>query len=325
MKALVLNALHQPLDYQDMPIPEPGAGEVLVTLRAAALNHRDVYITQGLYGGIKFPTILGSDGAGECRGKAVVIDPTIGWGENPRVQAKDFGILGMPQDGTFAECIKVPEANLHPKPEHLSWEQATALPLAGVTAYRVLFTRCQVQAGEKVLITGIGGGVALFALQFAVAAGAEVWVTSGSDEKIEKARQWGAAGGANYRVEAWDKQLRQQTGGFDVVIDSAAGDGFAALAGLCNPGARIGLYGGTRGKINGLSPQLVFWKQLNIFGSTMGDPQDFKHMLDLVNTHRIVPVVDSVFDLSEGNAALEKMNGGGQFGKIVLKLSSPRL
>lgn len=318
MKALIFNAVHQPLEYMDFPAPQPGPGEALVALRAAALNHRDVYITKGQYPGITTPKILGSDGAGEYRGKAVVIDPSFQWGDNPAAQSKDFHILGMPKHGTFAAAVCVPRANLHPKPEHLSWEQAAALPLAGVTAWRVLFSRCQLRAEEKVLITGIGGGVALFALQFALAAGAQVWVTSGSAEKIEKAVGLGATGGALYRNADWDKGLRQQAGGFDVVIDSAGGDGFAALPGLCNPGGRIGLYGGSLGKINNLSPQLIFWKQLSLLGSTMGTGRDFKNMLAFVNKHRIVPIVDNVFPLADGNAAFDRMHLGEQFGKIVL-------
>lgn len=301
-------------------MPAPGKGEARVQLRAAALNHRDVYIHKGLYPRIETPKILGSDGAGEYRGKAVIIDPSFQWGDDPAAQGKDFHILGMPTHGTFAAFVGVPRSNLHPKPEHLNWEQAAALPLAGVTAWRVLFARCQLRPGEKVLVTGIGGGVALFALQFALAAGAEVWVTSGSADKIKKAAALGARGGALYQEADWDKQLRQQAGGFDVVIDSAGGDGFAALPGLCNPGGRLGMYGGSLGKINGLSPQIIFWKQLSVFGSTMGTRRDFKNMLAFVNKHQIVPVVDAVFPLEEGNKALERIAQGGQFGKIVLSI-----
>ncbi|MCC7506303.1 MAG: zinc-binding dehydrogenase [Saprospiraceae bacterium] len=320
MKALVLNALHQGLDFQEMPAPHAGKSEGLVRLRAAALNHRDLFITQGLYAGIKFPTILGSDGAGEYRGKAVVIDPSLDWGSDPRAQGRGFRVLGLPDDGTFAEQIAIPRSNIHPKPGHLSWEQAAALPLAGVTAWRVVFTRCQIKAGERVLITGIGGGVALMALQLAAAAGAEVFVTSGSDEKLQKAVALGAKGGVNYRNADWDKTLKKEAGGFDVIIDSAAGNGFTLLPALCHPGGRIGVYGGTLGKIDGLSIQPVFWKQISILGSTMGTRLDFKKMLAFVGKHEIVPVVDSVFPLSEGSAALQKMDQGGQFGKIVLSI-----
>lgn len=320
MKALVLKALHQPLDCIEVPAPAPAKGEAIIQLRAAALNHRDLFITQGLYAGIQFPCIFGSDGAGEYRGKRVVLYPALHWGSNPDFQAKDFRVLGMPDDGTFAEQIKIPRSNVFPMPGHLDWEQAAALPLAGLTAWRTLFSRCKLKKAEKVLIAGIGGGVALTALQLAVAAGAVVFVTSSSDEKIGKAMKLGAKGGANYRTEGWDKKLKQECGGFDVIVDSAAGDGFAAFPALCNPGARIGVYGGSLGKINGLSMQPVFWKQISILGSTMGSPREFKAMLAFVEQHGIVPVVDSVYALADGNAAFEKLEKGGQFGKIVLRM-----
>lgn len=304
-----------------MPDPIPQKDCEIVRLHASALNHRDVFITQGLYAGIRTPCILGSDGAGEWRGQRVVLYPALEWGDNPNFQGKNFRVLGMPDEGTFAEQISIPGPNIFPMPKHLNWEQAAALPLAGLTAWRTLFSRCQLKKGEKVLITGIGGGVALTALQLAVAAGAEVFVTSGHAHKIEKAMKLGAKGGANYREEGWEKRLKQEVGGFDVVVDSAAGEGFAALPGLCNPGARIGLYGGTRGKVNGLSMQPVFWKQISILGSTMGSPAEFKAMLDFVQKHEIVPVVDAVFPLREGVQAFKKMEDGEQFGKIVLKIA----
>lgn len=318
MKALVLNALHEPLEYVDMPEPAPGKGEVVVKLHAAALNHRDVYITKGQYANIQYPCIPGSDGAGEYRGKPVILYPAFDWGKDSRAQGKDFRVLGMPDNGTFAEYIAIPRTHLFIRPPHLTSEQAAALPLAGMTAYRTLFTRCALKKGERVLVTGIGGGVALFAFQFALAAGADVWVTSGSEEKIQKAIQLGVRGGVSYRTDGWDKQLKQQAGGFDVVIDSAGGDGFAALPGLCNPGARIGIYGGSLGKVNGLSPQLLFWKQISILGSTMGTITDFRNMLAFVNKHQIVPVVDTVYPLKDGNQAMARMDQWAQFGKIVL-------
>lgn len=321
MKALVLNNINQPLDYQEVKNLVADKKNRVVTLKAAALNHRDLWITKGQYAGIQFPTILGSDGAGICDGQEVIINPSLNWGKNERFQGPNYSILGLPVNGTFAEEVLVPNANILPKPEHLSMEEAAALPLAGLTAWRVLHTRCQVKKGEKVLISGIGGGVALFVLQFAVAAGAEVWVTSSSDEKIKKAIRMGANAGINYYNTDWDKQLRQQAGGFDVIIDSAAGDQFAKLVGLSNVGGRLGIYGGTLGKINGLSPQLIFWKQMSIHGSTMGSSKEFGQMLQFVAKHEIVPVVDSVFDLADGNDALALMNFGGQFGKIVLRVT----
>jgi len=322
VKALVLHELNKPLVYQDVATPDADEEKFSVRLMAAALNRRDWWITQGQYSKIQLPVILGSDGAGVGPdGQAVVLYPAFDWGDNPSAQGKEFRVLGLPEDGTFAEYIRIPRAHLAPIPAHLTWEQAAALPLAGLTAYRTLFTRCRLQAGERVLITGIGGGVALMAMQFALAAGADVFVTSGSDEKMEQAILLGAGGGANYRQESWDKDLKSTVGGFDVVVDSAGGDGFALLPGLCNPGARIGIYGGSLGKINGLSPQILYWKQISILGSTMGTREEFSQMLDFVSRHQIVPVVDSVFPLSEGNAAMERLGQSEQFGKIVLAIN----
>lgn len=328
MKALVLVGKDQPLSYQDMEMPvltvqndSFGEGSVLVKLAAAALNHRDVWIQKGMYAGIKFPTILGSDGAGTTHdGQSVIINPSIKWGDNPRFQGKDFEILGLPTDGTFAEYISISEENIVKMPPHLSFEQAAALPLAGLTAYRALFTRCQIKAGEKVLISGIGGGVALFALQFALAVGCEVWVTSSSEDKIAKAVSMGASGGFDYRTEGWSKNAVATTGGFDCVIDGAAGSGFAELVKACLPGARLCFYGGTGGLLSGISPQVVFYKQLTIMGSTMGSSAEFQAMVALVAAHKIVPIVDEVFALRDGNAALMKMSEGKQFGKLVLKI-----
>lgn len=320
MKALVLNELHKLPEYGEIPEPVPGKGEALVKLHAAALNHRDLFIVQGLYSGIKTPVILGSDGAGEYQGKKVVLYPALDWGDNPDFQSKSFRVLGMPENGTFAEEISIPRANIFAMPAHLSYPSAAALPLAGLTAWRTLFSRCRLKAGEKVLISGIGGGVALMAFQFALAAGATVFVSSGSEEKLQKAAAMGANGGVNYREEGWDKRLKQEAGGFDVIIDSAAGDGFALFPALCNPGARIGLYGGSLGKVNGLSMQPVFWKQISILGSTMGSPREFRQMLAFVEKHGIEPVVDSITPLAAGASAFEKMEQGSQFGKIVLQM-----
>jgi zinc-binding alcohol dehydrogenase/oxidoreductase len=320
MQALVLESLHAPLTFRAVPEPVPAKGEVVVSVHASALNHRDLFITEGQYAGIQTPCILGSDGAGEWRGKKVVLYPALEWGTDKRFQGKNFRVLGMPDAGTFAAQITIPRGNVVEAPPHLSMIQAAALPLAGLTAWRTIFSRCKLQKGEKVLITGIGGGVALIALQLAKAAGAAVFVTSGSAEKLAQAQAAGAVHGENYREEGWEKRLKAASGGgFDVIIDSAAGDGFASFPALCLPGARIGFYGGTLGKVNGLSLQPVFWKQISLLGSTMGSPQEFKQMLAFVTRHEIVPIVDHVFALADGNAALDRMRTGQQFGKIVLQ------
>ena len=271
MKALVLEGEKQVLQYKEIEKPQLENGKVVVNVKAAALNHRDVYVTQGLYPGVVFPIILGSDGAGLLGDREVIINPSFNWGENPNFQQNNYKILGMPDNGTFGEQVIVPEDKIYDKPAHLSFEQAAALPLAGLTAYRALFAKCQLQKGEKVLISGVGGGVALFACQFAEAAGAEVYVTSGSEEKIAKAVELGAKGGVNYKSDNWTKELTTLSGGFDVIIDSAGGEGFAGFLKVANPGCRIAIYGGTRGKIQNLSPQILFWKQISIFGTSMGN------------------------------------------------------
>lgn len=319
MLAAIITANPSPVTLAEMPLSQPKAGESLVRLAASALNHRDVWITKGLYAGIRFPCILGSDGAGWVDDREVVIYPLFDWGDDPRVQSKQYRILGMPDNGTFAEFVAVPDQLIFPKPAHLPMEAAAALPLAGLTAFRTLFTKGATTGKDRVLITGIGGGVALFALQFALAAGAEVWVTSGSEEKIQKAVALGAAGGANYTRPGWEQTLLQQSSGFDVIVDGAAGEGFGLLIKLSRPGGRIGVYGGTRGAIPNISPQAIFYKQLSIFGSTMGTPEEFGQMLDFVSQHRLQPVIDRVFPLENAPDAFERMEKGSQFGKIVLR------
>ncbi len=331
MKAIILRDKKAALQLSDLPIPHISADEVLVKIHAAAFNRRDYYIQQGQYPGIKFPLVLGSDGAGivveigenvpkTWLNQAVIINPSHQWGENERVQAKDFQILGLPEHGTFAEYVKVSHKYLASKPTHLSFEQAAAIPLAGLTAYRALFSRANLQAGENVLITGVGGGAAMFALQFALAKGASVYVTSSSAEKIEKAVALGAKGGVNYKDADWHKQLQALAGGFDVIIDSAGGEGFSLLTDIANPGGRIAIFGGTRGLIPNISPQKIFWKQLSILGSTMGSEADFSEMIAFVVEHKIQPVVDSVFALEMAQTGIEKMGKSGQVGKIVLRV-----
>ncbi|WP_347158430.1 zinc-binding dehydrogenase [Pontibacter chitinilyticus] len=332
MKAIYLEQIDSPFILIDKEKPLAGPGEAVVQVKAAALNHRDVWIQHGRYFTKEYPAILGSDGAGVVAevgegvdsawiGKAVIIDPSSDWGENPKAHGKEYKVLGMPQEGTFAEYVKVPVTNLHEKPPHLSFAEAAALPLAGVTAWRALFTKCDLKAGEQVLITGAGGGVALFALQFAVAAGAQVWVTSGSDEKLEKAKALGAAGGINYRQEDWGKALKAQAGGFDVSIDGAAGAGFVQLVKLAKPGGRIGMYGGTTGMIGQVNPAEIFWKQLEIYGSTMGTNRDFAAMVAFVREKQVKPIVDSIFPLEQAEQAMRYMEAGKQFGKIILSVA----
>jgi zinc-binding alcohol dehydrogenase/oxidoreductase len=323
MKALVLKEVKQPLVLQERPTPKAGKGQIIIRLRAAALNRRDYWITQGLYPGIRCPIILGSDGTGiaDFKERQVIINPGYNWGERQEAQSGDFKILGMPDDGTFAEEIAVPQKQLFAKPEHLSWEQAAALPLAGLTAYRAIFKQGKLQSSQTVVITGIGGGVACIALQLAVAAGATAIVTSSSQAKIDKALAMGAAGGFLYTSEGYASQVNEQFGPVHLIVDGAGGDEYGELIDMVSPGGRIVNYGATAGIPSKLELRKVFWKQLHLVGSTMGSPDDFSAMLDMVNKHKIEPVVDEVFALSEGNKAFEKMNVSSQFGKLVLRVS----
>ena len=258
MKALVLNEVKSPLDLADREDPVAHAGQAVVSLKAAALNRRDFWITQGMYPGVKAPCILGSDGAGVLEsvgegvdaswvGRDVIINPGGDWGPDEAAQQGAFNILGMPDDGTFAERLAIPAAQLAAKPEHLSWAEAAALPLAGLTAYRAVFSQGGLQEGQTILITGIGGGVAVSALQFAVAAGAKALVTSSSAEKLSRASELGAAAGANYKEEGWAKTLGGEHGPIDLIIDSAGGEGYNDLLDLVKPGGRVVNYGATAG------------------------------------------------------------------------------
>jgi zinc-binding alcohol dehydrogenase/oxidoreductase len=322
MKALVLNEVKKPLVLQETPSPKAGEDQAIVRLKAAAFNRRDYWITQGLYPGIKCPVILGSDGAGITeQGTEVIINPGYNWGDKPQAQGGDFRILGMPDNGTFAEEIAVPKEQLLPKPEHLDSEHAAALPLASLTAYRALFKQGKLQSSQTVVITGIGGGVACIALKLAVATGAMVIVTSSSQAKIDKAIDAGATAGFLYTAEGYASQINEQFGPVHLIIDGAGGDGYGELVDMVCPGGTIVSYGITAGRSTKLELRKVYWKQLRLVGSTMGSPDDFAAMLEMVNKHKIEPIIDEVFDLSDGNKALEKMNVSSQFGKLVLRVS----
>ena len=330
MKAVILKDKNEPLVWDETEKPAPSNGEVLVRIKAAAFNHRDLWIQKGQYAGLRYPIILGSDGSGiviklgdgvndSWLNKEVIINPGMNWGNNPNFHDRHFKILGLPDNGTFAEYVKVPADYLYAKPDYLSFEEAAAIPLAGLTGYRALFSRGEVKQGDKVLITGIGGGVALMVLKMALAIGADVYVTSGSDEKIERAVALGAKLGVNYKISSWYKLFQSAVEGFDVIIDSAAGDDFKHLIELANPGGKIVFYGGTQGPISTLNPQKIFWKHLSILGTTMGTQKEFAAMLSLFETHKIKPVIDEVFDMANAEKAIRKMDNAAQFGKIVLR------
>jgi zinc-binding alcohol dehydrogenase/oxidoreductase len=310
--------------------PVAAAGEAVVELKAAALNHRDLFIKQGKYAGLRYPCIPGSDGAGIVSsvgpgvdrgwiGREVIMNPGSDWGPDPLAQGANFKILGLPHDGTLADKVAVAASKLSAKPAHLSWEEAAALPLGGLTAWRALMTRAQLAKGDKVLLTGIGGGVALLALKMAVAAGNEVWVTSSSDKKIRDAVALGAKGGFRYDLDGWVESALKEPGAFQVVIDSAGGPGFTRLLDAAAPGGRIALFGATRANAPDVVLRKIFWKQLTIVGSTMGNDSDWAAMMAFVGTHALKPVISDVFPFEKGAESFDLMEKGGQFGKIVIK------
>ena len=334
MKAIRLHELGGPenLVYEDAPDPEPGPGEVVVKVHAAALNRRDVFVTRGMYPGAKqeaLPITLGSDGSGEVvargegaggpdEGTEVVVNPALHWGEDPAVPGKEYRILGLPDEGTFAQFVKVPGDHVFPKPSHLSHEEAAAIPLGALTAYRALVTRGQVQQGETVVVPGIGSGVATFVVQMAAALGARVFVTSGSDEKIEKVKEIGAEGGVNYNNEDWSRELKGMAGGVDLSVDHVGGEAFDALVSLAAPGGRIVTFGATAGpKVTVVMPR-IFLKHLTVLGTAMGTPEEFGAMLDLYAENGLRPLINETFPLEEATAAMGHMEEGAGIGKIVL-------
>jgi zinc-binding alcohol dehydrogenase/oxidoreductase len=329
MKAIRLHAIGGPqnLRVDEIEATSPGESEVLVRVRAAALNRRDVFITQGLYPNIRLPVTLGSDGAGDIAalgsvfagleiGDEVVIDPLLAWGDDPRVwDAAHSSILGMPREGTFAQYVAVPAENVYPKPQHLSLEEAAAIPLAGLTAYRAVVTRGALRPGETVLITGAGGGVQTFVLLFAKRIGARAIVTSSSDEKLERAKALGADLAIDYKATPdWHKSLRSER--IDLVVDSSGGDTLRKALDVIRPGGRIVIYGGTTGEATiRLFP--LFWKHVSLLGTSMGSPQDFAGMLEFFGDG-LRPVVDRVFALDDAVGAFEHLAAANQFGKVVL-------
>lgn len=330
MRALVLRENSFQIEEVDTPVCNER--EVLVHLKYAALNHRDEWIRQGQYAKIQYPSILGSDGMGEVVatggvagegliGKDVIINPNIEWGEHARHQdMRNYQILGMPSQGTIAEFIKVSVDRLVEKPAHLSDAEAAALPLAGLTAYNALINKGEVNKEKTVLISGVGGGVAQFAFQFAMAAGAKVWVTSSKEEVLAKCIEMGASGRANYhRPEAF-KQIKSESGGIDVIIDSAGGDGMNDLLSTLNPSGKYIFYGATRGIPSNLNLRMIFWKHLSILGSTMGSDEDFRKMIAFVEEHKVHPIIDKVFSFENAVEAFDRMKAGFQFGKILVEI-----
>jgi NADPH:quinone reductase-like Zn-dependent oxidoreductase len=308
------------LAYETVPDPEPKEGEVLVELRAAALNRRDLLVRKGIYP-FPLPVVPGSDGAGVRRdtGEEVVIFPGIGWGDREDAPAPGFEILGGPRDGTYAELVAVPEESVFPKPAGFSWGEAAAFPLAAVTAYRALFLRGGLQAGETVLVLGAGSGVTTFVVQLAVQAGARVLVTSSSDAKIERAKELGADAGVNYATtEDWPAAV-QELGSVDLALDSV-GSTWQQCLDSVRPGGRVVVFGGTGGTEVTLQVRPFYFKQQSLHGTQLGSPRDFEALLRMLEDARWRPVLDSVRPLAEAEAALARLESGQHFGKLVLSI-----
>ncbi|KAI9481269.1 MAG: hypothetical protein EXX96DRAFT_566075 [Benjaminiella poitrasii] len=310
--------------------PSTNQEQSLVKIQAAALNHRDVWILKGMYGGIKLGSVLGSDAVGYVvdTQERVLINPGYGWIADERRPENLFSILGLlPLPGTLTEePVLFDNDDIVPCPSHLSTAEAAALPLAGLTAYRALFTKGLVRKGDHVLVTGIGGGVALFALQFAVAVGAHVYVTSSSPKKIEKAIELGAEGGVNYKDENCIQELKTLLKGnlLSAIIDGAGGPLYKQYPKLMREGGIISNYGQTA-DVKGVNYSMSFVvKNIELRGSTMGSRKEFKEMVKFVDEKKIKPVVSRVWNGLNSNSideAIAMMSQGNQFGKLVIDFS----
>lgn len=330
MKALVLAGLGQ-IELREIPKPALTPGRALVKIKSVALNRRDDWIREGKYPNIRFGVTMGSDGAGIVEevfdeadkpwvGKEVVINPNIDWGSDADVQSTRYTILGMPVDGTFAEYISVPVDRLHHKPFHLDLLQASALPLGGLTAFRALFRKGGLKPADNILISGFGGGVAQFAFLFAKAAGGNVYVTSGSDEKLEKALKLGAKGAYNYKKQSNYTDLWKTKGGFDLIIDSAGGDQLNSFIKVLKRNGRIVFYGATNGLPAKVDLYRMFWNQLSLLGSTMGNDHEFNEMLSFVSTHQLRPMIDSIRPFSKIAESFADITKPNKVGKIVFQV-----
>jgi NADPH:quinone reductase-like Zn-dependent oxidoreductase len=314
------------LVLEEAPDPVAGPGDVLVRLRASALNHLDVWIRKGLPS-VPKPRILGADGAGivEALGEGVTgFEPGERVVLNPGIEAGGgrIHVIGEHRDGTNAELIAVPATNVHPIPEGLSFEEAAAFPLVFETAYRMLVTRAGLREGEWVLAWGIGGGVSTAALAIAKALGANVLATSSSDAKLELARELGADATVNHATGDVKEAVQGATGGrgIDVVVEHVGQATWATSLQVAAPGGRIAVCGATSGPNPPAALHRIWWKQLSILGSTMGTGEDFARAYELVGSGRARPVIDEVLPLEEIRAAHERLEAGEQLGKIVLTI-----
>ena len=313
------------LVLEDAPDPAPGPGDVLLELRAAAVNRLDVWIRRGLPS-VPKPRILGADGAGIVRtlgedvdgltvGDRVVIDPSLAHGDK-------IVVLGEHMDGTYAELVAVPAANAHPVPEGLSWEEAAAFPLTWETAYRMLVTRASLRTGEWVLVWGAGSGVGTAALQIAKSLGAHVVATSSSPQKLERASELGADAVVDHAQGDVVTAVREATGGrgADLVVEHVGDATWTRSLAASAPGARIVVCGATTGANPPAALHRIWWKQLSVLGSTMGSPEDFRGAYDLVAAGAR-PVVDSVYGLEDVADAHRRIESGEHFGKVVLRIA----
>jgi zinc-binding alcohol dehydrogenase/oxidoreductase len=311
------------LRFEDAPDPSPAPGEVLIGLRAASLNHLDIWLRRGLPSAPK-PRILGADGAGVvvglgegvdrfAEGDAVVINPGLDEGAR---------IVGEHMDGTHAELIALPADYVYPLPDGLSFEEAASFPLVFETAYRMLVTRAGLQEGEWVFVWGIGGGVATASLQIAKALGARVIVTSSSDEKLARARELGADAAVNHAEADVAATVREATEGHgaDVVVEHVGEATWKTSLQVAASGGRVVVCGATSGPNPPANLHRIWWKQLSVLGSTMGTQADFRAVYGLVANGRAKPIVDRVFPLEDAAAAHEHLEGGRQLGKVVLKI-----
>ena len=308
------------LRYEAVPEPEPRSGEALVELRAAGVNRRDLLVRTGVYP-FPLPLVPGSDGAGVRRdtGEEVVVFPGLGWGDREDAPAPEFGILGGPRDGTYAEVVALPVENLFPKPAGLSWAEAAAFPLAAVTAYRGLFSRGGLRSGETVLILGAGSGVSTFAVSLAVQAGARVLVTSSAEDKIERAKDLGAEAGVNYATTPDWAPAVEELGPVDLAFDSVGSTWQQSLDAV-RPGGRVVVFGATGGTEATLNVRPFYFRQLSLLGTQLGSPRDFDGLLRMLGDATWKPVLDSVRPLAEAEAALARLEAGAHFGKLVLEI-----
>lgn len=331
MKAVELRGFGGPeqLVPAELPDPRPGPGEVRVDLVAAALNRRDWWIRRGR--NIELPVVLGSDGAGivsavgggvqgVAEGDEVVINPALDWGDGEEAPGPDFRILGAPDQGTYAERIVVAAHQVRPKPPGYSWLEAAALPLAGLTAWRAAVTHAEAGRGRTILVPGAGGGVATFVVQIAAALGARVLVTTSSEEKLERARVLGAAGGVLYTEDGWPERVKP----VDAVVDSVGGVVWPGAFEALRPGGRLVNFADTAKSLAEVSVTTLYSRYLRIQGTTMGSPREFDALLAHVAEAPWRPVIDSVFALAEAAKAHERLDAPDRFGKVVLAIDEGR-